>query len=109
MNEEEIGGSNTDRKKYRRVFVRPDYEKSVWWLMLVRGDCKRPGTREYKLFRRRFGVGFERYKNFVEEARTWDITKEKDAIGRSSKQPTSTPPSLSPTSSSTKHPTHRPT
>ena len=43
--------------KFRRVFPRPNYRDSVWWRMLEKGDCKIPGSREYKLFRRRFGVG----------------------------------------------------
>jgi hypothetical protein len=84
MNDDEIGGSNADRKKFRRVFPRPDYKQSVWWLMLSKGDCKIPGTREYKLFRRRFGVGFERYRDFCEAASDWDISKNSDAIGRPS-------------------------
>ena len=32
------------------------------------------GGGEYKLFRRRFGVGFERFKSFCEATREWDIT-----------------------------------
>ena len=50
--------------------------------MLEKGECKIPGTREYKLFRRRFGVGFERYKIFCEATRTWNTTKDIDAAGR---------------------------
>ena len=84
--EEAVGGNanRSGRKRYRRVFQRPNYSESVWWRMLEKGECKIPGTREYKLFRRRFGVGFERYKTFCEAARTWNgIAKGNDAIGRS--------------------------
>ena len=84
--EETVGDNGNDanvpRNRYRRIFPRPDYKESVWWKMLEKGDCKIPGTREYKLFRRRFGVRFERFKNFCETARTWDTIKEIDAIGR---------------------------
>ena len=50
--------------------------------MLEKGECKIPETREYKLFRRRFGVGFERHKIFCEATRTWNTTKDIDAAGR---------------------------
>ena len=43
--------------KFRRVFPRPNYRDSVWWRMLEKGDCKIPGSREYKLFRRRLYRG----------------------------------------------------
>jgi hypothetical protein len=69
-------------KRFRNVYERPDYSQSVWWLMLEKGNCKVPGHREHTLFRRRFGVGFLRFKEFCESARGWDITKETDAVGR---------------------------
>ena len=50
--------------------------------MLEKGDCKIPGTREDKLFRRGLGVGFERYKAFCEATRAWSTTKEIYAAGR---------------------------
>ena len=75
-------GANGNGQRFRHVFARPNYKESVWWRMLEKGDCKIPRTREYKLFRRRFGVGFERFKTFCEATRDWDITKETDAVGR---------------------------
>lgn len=86
--EETVGDNGNDanvpRKRFRRIYPRPDYKESVWWKMLEKGDCKIPGSREYKLFRRRFGVRFERFKNFCETARNWDTikTEETDVSGR---------------------------
>ena len=74
--------ANGPVRQYRKVFSRPNYKESVWWRMLEKAECKIPGTREYKLFRRRFGVGFERYKIFCEATRTWNTTKDIDAAGR---------------------------
>ena len=74
--------ANGPGRQYRKVFSRPNYKESVWWRMLEKGFCKIPGTREYKLFCRRFGVGFERYKTFCEATRIWNTTKENDATGR---------------------------
>ena len=73
---------NGPRKRYRRVYSRLNYKESVWWRMLEKGDCKIPGTREYKLFRRRFGVGFERYRLFCQATRDCSRTKGIDAAGR---------------------------
>ena len=81
IDENPMEGSKSERR-YRRVFPRPDYKQSVWWKMLEKGDCKVLGTREYQLFRRRFGVGFGRFKTFCEAAREWDTTKETDVTGR---------------------------
>ena len=62
-------------RRCRNVYVRADYEESVWWKMLANGQCKIPGTRESKLFRRRFTVSFARYKEIVDESRTWPIVE----------------------------------
>ena len=64
--------------KTRLVFERPDYKTSTWSIMLQSGYCKVPGSRDYRLFRRRFGVGFERYRDIVEKTRAWGIFSEKN-------------------------------
>ena len=71
-------------KRRRHVYPRPDYTQSTWWRMLEKGDCKILGHREYDIFRRRFAVTFERYKEFVEKARSWNMSKETDALNRPS-------------------------
>jgi len=46
-------------------------------------DCRIAGTNEYKTFRRRFGVTFDLFREFVNTARSWGIFSEKpDAVGR---------------------------
>lgn len=62
--------------KRRKIYDRPDYLKSTWWLMLEKGLCKIPTHREYKMFRRRFSVSFPRFKKMVEDAKEWTISED---------------------------------
>jgi hypothetical protein len=55
----------------RKLYDRPVYEHSTWWIMLEKGDCKVPGHAHNKLFRRRFSVPFAMFRDIVEEAREW--------------------------------------
>jgi hypothetical protein len=38
----------------RRIFERPVYTCSTWWIMLHKGDCKIEGHPQNKVFRSRF-------------------------------------------------------
>ena len=62
----------------RRLYDRPIYAQSTWWVMLEKGDCKIPGHAHNKLFRRRFSIPFSMFKDITEEAREW--------IGRNGKR-----------------------
>ena len=67
----------------RNVYDRADYRSSAWWFMLRNGACRDPESRQYKVFRRRFAVTFERFKEIVEKTRSWGIFSEKkDRYGR---------------------------
>ena len=68
----------------RNVRPRPIYTQSPWWHMYINNtDCRIAGTNEYKTFRRRFGVTFDLFREFVNTARSWGIFSEKpDAVGR---------------------------
>ena len=71
LNEVESDGKS-NKPTTRRVFPRPNYKESTWWKMLEDGRCKTPGTREAKLFRRRFAVPFARFAEFCELAESWE-------------------------------------
>ena len=68
----------------RQSKPRPDYKQSLWWrLYIEETDCRRPESREHAVFRRRFGVSFALFRDFVNTARGWGIFKETpDAVGR---------------------------
>ena len=55
--------------KTRRSKERPDYKASCWYKMLEDGRCRVVGSDEYKLFRRRFGISFERFRDIVQKTR----------------------------------------
>ena len=67
-------GLQEPRKKSRHIYDRPDYKKSVWWTMLQKGDCKDPSSRQFIVFRRRWGIPFNLFKVIVESARNWSFT-----------------------------------
>ena len=72
-------------KRTRNVHPRPDYKGSVWWLMLQRDDLlSDQQTREYRQFRRRFGLPYSEFAKVVTLAKSWGIVsaKEVDAVGR---------------------------
>ena len=54
-----------------KLYDRPVYMQSTWWIMLEKGDVKVVGHAHNKQFRRRFSVPFSMFKNIVEEARDW--------------------------------------
>jgi hypothetical protein len=60
-------------KRTRDLFERPDYYKSVWATMLQQGHCKNKNRREYKIFRRRFGVSYPTFEGICREAGDWLI------------------------------------
>ena len=55
----------------RKLYDRPVYMQSTWWIMLEKGDVKVVGHAHNKQFRRRFSVPFSMFKDIVEEARDW--------------------------------------
>ena len=55
----------------RKLYDRPVYMQSTWWIMLEKGDVKVVGHAHVKQFRRRFSVPFSTVKDIVEEARDW--------------------------------------
>lgn len=57
----------------RRIFERPVYTCSAWWIMLHKGDCKIEGHPQSRVFRRRFGVPFSMFKSIVADAREWTL------------------------------------
>lgn len=61
----------------RRIYDRPIYTCSRWWLMLRKGDCKMEGHPQNRVFRRRFSVLFSMFKAIVSEAREWIISGNK--------------------------------
>ena len=63
--------NNVKDKVSRKLFDRPVYTQSTWWIMLQKGDCKVVGHPHNKLFRRRFSVPFSMFKDITEEAREW--------------------------------------
>ncbi|CAN0083359.1 unnamed protein product [Pylaiella littoralis] len=46
-------------KRTRRVLPRPDYRASFWLRMLGETGLKEPGSREARLFRRRFRIPYQ--------------------------------------------------
>lgn len=58
-------------KVRRKLYDRPVYTQSTWWIMLEKGDVKVVGHAHNKQFRRRFSVPFSMFKEIVEEARDW--------------------------------------
>ena len=54
-----------------KLYDRPVYTQSTWWIMLEKGDVKVVGHAHNKQFRRRFSVPFSMFKEIVEEARDW--------------------------------------
>jgi hypothetical protein len=69
----------------RRLLLRPDYEKSVWWCTLQQPDLDDPNSRAHQLFRRRFGLPPSEFRKLVALAKTWDIfakVGDHDAVGR---------------------------
>ena len=54
-----------------KLYDRPVYMQSTWWIMLEKGDVKVVGHAHNKQFRQRFSVPFSIFKNIVEEARDW--------------------------------------
>ena len=55
----------------RKLYDRPVYMQSTWWIMLEKGDVKVVGHAHNKQFRQRFSVPFSMFKDIVEEARDW--------------------------------------
>ena len=68
----------------RESRARPDYHQSPWWHMyIIDLECRVPGTAAYRTFRRRFGVSFPRFREYVDAARSWRIfSEEPDALLR---------------------------
>ena len=62
LEEDELKDLQAPQKKSRHIYERPDYQKSVWWTLLQKGDCKDPFNRQYMVFRRRFGIPFDLFK-----------------------------------------------
>ena len=80
LNEDQPDGKSNEPRR-RRVFSRPNYKESTWWKMLEDGRCKIPGTREARLFRRRFAVPFARFAEFCEIAESWETDEGKKLFG----------------------------
>lgn len=81
LEEDELEDLQVPKKKSRHIYERPDYQKSVWWTLLQKGDCKDPFNRQYMVFRRRFGIPFDLFKIIVERARTWSFNEGKTKLG----------------------------
>lgn len=83
-------------KRFRKVVPRAPFADSVWWRLLVKGDCKVVGHTQHSLFRRRFGVTYARYAWIVHTASSWvidpttspvtfgDLDNAVDVVGRQS-------------------------
>ena len=66
----DAAGDRAPRK--RRSKPRPDYKESLWWrLYIVDTDCRHPESPEHAVFRRRFGVTFGLFREYVNTARGW--------------------------------------
>jgi Plant transposon protein len=96
LEEDELEDLQVRKKKSRHIYERPDYQKSVWWTLLQKGDCKDPFNRQCMVFRRRFrslvilsasifipqGMNtFDLFKIIVERARTWSFNEGKTKLG----------------------------
>ena len=64
----------------RKVYDRPDYKASTWWLMLAKGDCKIEGHPQNNVFRRRFSIPFTMFRQIVSDAREWIISGNKNWV-----------------------------
>jgi hypothetical protein len=57
----------------RRIFDRPVYTRSTWWIMLRKGDCNFEGHPEKRILRRCFRVPFSMFKSIVADAGEWTL------------------------------------
>ncbi|CAN0185409.1 unnamed protein product [Pylaiella littoralis] len=71
-------------KRTRRVLPRPDYRASFWWRMLGETGLKEPGSREARLFRRRFRIPYQFFTELIElvKEKKWFSIRQTDVAGR---------------------------
>ena len=84
-----ISKRNVVEKKRRRTYPRHNYKESVWWHFLSKPTVQDEKHRDGKLFRRRFRVPFELYRQLLHLCRDGSLKKyflcrENDAVGRPS-------------------------
>ncbi|CAN0428721.1 unnamed protein product, partial [Pylaiella littoralis] len=70
-------------KRTRRILPRRDYKASFWWNMLASPGLGDPGSREAKVFRRRFRIPHKFFTEVVAlvKAKKW-FPLRADAVGR---------------------------
>lgn len=82
--EDSSGGNGPPVKRRRAVLPRPDYKASFWWRMLGETGLQEPGSREARLFRRRFRIPYQFFRELIKlvEQKKWFSVRERDVAGR---------------------------
>lgn len=80
----ESGDNEPPPKRRRAVLPRRDYKASFWWNMLGETGLADPGSREARLFRRRFRIPYQFFQEVIKlvEEKKWFSTRAKDVAGR---------------------------
>lgn len=78
------GDSAPPPKRRRRVLPRRDYKASFWWNMLGETGLQDPGSTEARLFRRRFRIPYQFFRELIKlvQEKKWFSIREKDVAGR---------------------------
>lgn len=78
------GDNAPPAKRKRTVLPRRDYKASFWWNILGETGLKDPGSTEARLFRRRFRIPYQVFRELIKlvQEKKWFSTREKDVAGR---------------------------